>query len=153
MSHGDNLKASLTSGLDYERTHIVPDNEKNQALAAIHSQTLQAKNTLKYYYDFYLQTTFKFTSWVHLREYSIYVFVQIDTLSIRTLMGGRNYQWSNTILQRAAFNPDLLRTFPLRHDTRYRIPSAPVHHSRVVTLRRVQRRATLDRWGRLVSSY
>jgi len=31
------------------KAHIVPDAEKNQALAAIHSQTLPGKNTLKYY--------------------------------------------------------------------------------------------------------
>jgi hypothetical protein len=31
------------------KAHIVPNDEKNQALAAIHSQTLPAKNTLKYY--------------------------------------------------------------------------------------------------------
>jgi len=49
MCHGGHPKASLTWGPDYIRTRIVPDNEKNQALEAIHSQTLQAKNTLKYY--------------------------------------------------------------------------------------------------------
>ena len=30
-------------------SHCLPDNEKNQALAAIQRQTLPAKNTLKYY--------------------------------------------------------------------------------------------------------
>ena len=49
MWHGSNLKASLTWGRDYIKTHIVPDNEKNEALVAIHSQTLPAKNNLKYY--------------------------------------------------------------------------------------------------------
>jgi len=49
MHHGDDPKASYTWRLDYIRNHIVPDNEMNQALAAIQSQTLQAKNTLKYY--------------------------------------------------------------------------------------------------------
>jgi len=49
MCHGGSPKASLTWGFNYIRTHIVPDNEKNQALAAIHSQTLPAKNTLNYY--------------------------------------------------------------------------------------------------------
>ena len=49
MSHGDDPKASLTWRLDNIRTHIVPDNEMNQALAAIHSQALPVKNTLKYY--------------------------------------------------------------------------------------------------------
>jgi len=56
MCHGCNPKASLTWGSDYIRTHIVPDNEKNQALAAIHSQTLPAKNTLKYDYKIYLHS-------------------------------------------------------------------------------------------------
>jgi len=49
MCHGDDPKASLIWRLDYIKTHIVPDDEKNQALAAIHSQKLQAKNTLKYH--------------------------------------------------------------------------------------------------------
>jgi len=49
MCHGGKSKASMTWGSDYIRTHIVPDNEKIQALAAIPSQTLQVKNTLKYY--------------------------------------------------------------------------------------------------------
>jgi len=49
MCHGGNPKASLTWGPDNIKTRIVPDNETNQALAAIHSQTLQAKNALKYY--------------------------------------------------------------------------------------------------------
>jgi len=49
MCHGDDPKASLTWMLNYIQTHIVPDNEKNQALAAIHRQTLLAKHTLKYY--------------------------------------------------------------------------------------------------------
>jgi len=49
MCHGDDPKANLTWRLDYIWTHSVPDTELNQALAAIHSQTLQAKNTLEYY--------------------------------------------------------------------------------------------------------
>ena len=70
MCHGDDQKANLTWRLDYIRTHIVPDNEMNQALAAIPSQTLPVENTLKYYQEFYLQT-FKIASLFHLYEYSL----------------------------------------------------------------------------------
>jgi hypothetical protein len=45
--------------------YTVPNNEKNQAPAKIHSQALPAKNTLKYYYEFCIQTTFKITSLIH----------------------------------------------------------------------------------------
>jgi len=152
MCHGDDPKASLTWQLNYIRTVIVPDNEKNQALAAIYSQTYQAKNTLKYYKDFYLQT-FKITSLFHLRHYSLYVFVQVDTVSTRTQSGCHNYQWSNTILQCAALNPCLPSTFILRSPYRYQVRLWVVHHYRVISLRRILRRATLDRWGGVVGSY
>jgi len=48
MCHGGKPKESWTWGSDSKWTHIVPVNVKSQAVAAIHSQTLQAKHTLKY---------------------------------------------------------------------------------------------------------
>ena len=37
------------------KTHIVPDNAKNNALAAINTQRLPVKNTLKHYQEFHHQ--------------------------------------------------------------------------------------------------
>jgi len=82
MCHGGNPKAILTWGTNYIRNHIVPNNEKNQAPAAIHSQTLQARNTLKYYQNFYLLKHFNITWLFHLREYWLYVLVQSDSILI-----------------------------------------------------------------------
>jgi len=153
MCHGGNPKASLTWGPDYIRTRIVPDNEKMQALAAIHSQTLQTNNTLKYYWEFYLHKNFKITSLIHFREYSLYVLNQVDKTSVRTSSGRQNYRRSNTIFQRSAFNTHLPSDFFVHRYFRYRVRRTPVHHNRVVTLRRVFRRVSVDRRGRVVSSY
>ena len=150
MCHGSNPRASLTWGSEYIRTHIVPNNEKNQALAAIHSQTLPAKNTLKYYYEFYL---FTIASLNHLHEYLHYVLEEINTLSICPPEGHRNFQQSRYIPQRGRFNPHLTNTFILSNYTRYRIQSTPTHHNRVVTLQTIFWWTTLDRRGRVVSSY
>jgi len=43
------VAAKLEPAKDYKRLALSPRQWKNQALAAIHSQTLPAKNTLKYY--------------------------------------------------------------------------------------------------------
>jgi hypothetical protein len=43
------FKGKIELRIGSSKAYIVPDNEKNHALAAIHSQTLPAKNTSKYY--------------------------------------------------------------------------------------------------------
>jgi hypothetical protein len=43
------MAAKLEPAKDYKRLALSPQQWKNQALAAIYSQTLPAKNTLKYY--------------------------------------------------------------------------------------------------------
>jgi hypothetical protein len=43
------VAAKLEPAKRLYNTQVVPDDWKNQALAAIHSQTIPAKNTLKYY--------------------------------------------------------------------------------------------------------
>jgi hypothetical protein len=48
------MAAKLEPAKDYKILALSPRQWKNQALAAIHSQTLPVKNTLKYYYEFYL---------------------------------------------------------------------------------------------------
>jgi len=96
---------------------------------------------------------FNITSLLHLREYSLYAFVQVDTVSLHTQTGCQNYWRSNTILQCSAFHPHLLSNFILRGYYRYSIWHLQVHHYRVVTLRRILRRATLDGRGVYVSSY
>jgi len=117
MCHGSIQKASLTWSSDDVRTDFVPDNEKNQALAAIHSQTSPAKNTIKYYTEFSLKA-FTITSLLQLHEYSLYVYIQTNSFSIRTSTGCRNYQRSNFILRSVAFHPRLLGHFILRSYTR-----------------------------------
>jgi hypothetical protein len=89
----------------------------------------------------------------HLREYALYEWERIDFISVRTPTARRNYRRGDIIPQHAGFNPHLSAPFVLSDYQRYRIRGAQVHHYRVVTLRRVARRATLDRRGRVVSSY
>jgi len=152
MSHGDDLKANLTWRLNELRTLIIHDNGKNQALAVIHSQTLQVKNTLKYYEEFCRQTL-TITSLLHQREHSLYVFEQVNKVSIGTQSGCRSYRRSNYILQRAEFNPHLPRTIILWNYYRYRIQGSLVHHSSIVIVRKILRRATVDGRGWEASSY
>jgi len=59
MCHAGNSKPFLTRESYYRRTHIVPDDDWNQSLAAIPSHTLPAKSTLKWDWDFYLKQTVK----------------------------------------------------------------------------------------------
>jgi len=98
-------------------------------------------------------STFKITSLFSLREFALYEFVETNTFSVRTTEGRRTFQRSHTVLQRAGFNPHLPRAFILSDYRRFRIWSAQVHHYRCITLRRAVRRATLDRRGRVGSSY
>lgn len=59
MCHGGNSKPFLTREWYYTRTHIVPDDDRNQSLAATPCHTLPAKSTLKWDWDFYLKQTVK----------------------------------------------------------------------------------------------
>ena len=153
MCHGDNRMANLTWRLNYIRTHIIPVNEKNQALAAIHTQTLPAKNTSKYYQDFYHKKPTIISDLFHLGEYSSYYFKQTDTITIRTSIGRQNCGRSRLILKRARFNPHLANAFVISDCSRYTVRGTLIHHHRVVTIRRIVQRVTLDRQWRVVSSY
>ena len=53
------MAAKLEPAKDYKRLALSPRQWKNQALAAIHRQTLPAKNTLKYYQEFDFKQTSK----------------------------------------------------------------------------------------------
>jgi len=68
-------------------------------------------------------------------------------------MSRRNYRRHHLILQRAGFNPHLPASFVLGDYQQYRVRRTQVHHYRTITLRRVVRRATLDRRGRVGRSY
>lgn len=72
-----------------KNAHIIPDNEKNQDLAAIHSQILPAKNTLKCYQEFSLHII-EITSLNHIREYALNEFVETKTFSVRKPEGHRH---------------------------------------------------------------
>jgi len=152
MCHCNHPNASLTWGSNYIRTHIVPNNEKNQALAAMHSQTLQVKNALKYYSEFYLKTD-TISSLFHLCEYSLYVYEEVITISVHTSAGRQNFRWSRIQLQRAWCNPHLSNPVILGCYRMYRIWGALVHHNQIVPLHWVLRRTTLSGWGGVVSSY
>ena len=97
--------------------------------------------------------TFTIASLNHLREYALYVFVETNCFSIRTPTSRRNYRRRHYILQRAGFNPHLPASLILSNYQQHRVQRTQVHHYRTVALRRVVRRATLDRRGRVVSSY
>jgi hypothetical protein len=144
MCHSGYLTASWTAGSNYIRTHIVPNNAKNRALAAIHSQTLPPNITLKYYSQFYLQTI-KITSLFRLCEYSFYVFQEINRISVGTSEGVRTLWQSRFLLPQAVFNSRLLHFLLLGSYRRYWIRARPVHHYCVVTLTRICSPATLDR--------
>jgi len=56
-----------------------------QAQAAIHSQQSETlKTILKYYQEFYLLNIVLITSLLHTHDLSLYVWVQIDAISIHT---------------------------------------------------------------------
>jgi len=96
-----------------------------------------------------LQITLQFL----LREYALYEFVETNTFSVRTLEGCLNLPQSHYILQWAWFHQQLLSTFQLGHYQTGWIRGVQVYYYQCVALRRVVRRATLDRWGRLVRPY
>ena len=83
-SHNANPKKYLTCSSDYKKLTSSPHNGKNQPLVAIHSQTLPAKNTSQYNWEFYLPTINNYflisLTWICL----IWVHVNQQILSIHT---------------------------------------------------------------------
>jgi hypothetical protein len=88
------------------------------------------------------------SSWIR----SVWV-VETETCSACTPEGHRNVGRSHSILQRMEVNPHLLNTFILGHYRTGWIRGAQVHQYRCVAIQSVVRTATLDRLGRVVSSY
>jgi len=129
---------------------MVPDNEMNQAPAAINSQTLPAKNTFKYHYDFYIQS-FKISSLNHVHEYTIYIYEEVDTVSVRSPDCRRSIWQLHSLLHTAEFNLHLTNPLILSHYWKYGVRGLELHFNRVVTLWSVSRRTTLDRRERVIS--
>lgn len=101
--------------------HIIPGNEMNQALAAIHSQTLQLMNTIKYYYDFYLLIQNSLTTalmWIRFKC------VRGDQYILSTHTSGLlqllAISYNTTISQVSLASPEFLHTQPSskRYDMR-----------------------------------
>ena len=80
-----------------------------------------------------------------------YMFIQIDTISIRTPDGRRNFRQSNPRFQWVALNPHLWRCFSLHDFCRYQWWTSLVSCCRIATFWRVFQRTTLDRHRQVVS--
>jgi hypothetical protein len=58
-----------------------------------------------------VSTMTKIISLLHLREYTLYEFIETNTFSVCTPEGCRNFQRSNHIVKQTGFNPYILNTF------------------------------------------
>ena len=81
------------------------------------------------------------------------MFKEVNAITIPTSTGHLNFRRSRFQFRHVGLNPHLRHSFGLGSDWRYRLWDEPVYHYRVVALRRVFRRATLDRQRGVVSSY
>jgi len=70
---------------------------------------------------------------MHLHQYALNMFEQVDTLSVHTQHGGQNFRRSYILLQRAGFNPHLTNPFVLISYHRYQVTRTLVYHYGVIT--------------------
>jgi len=83
----------MTPDIGYKETALLPQWDKGPQ-TAIHSQHRSTEKTiLKYYLEFYCITLFTITSLIHLHDQTLYIWSQIDTISIR------NYEEHRTLWQ------------------------------------------------------
>jgi len=151
MCHSVRLKPRLSWGPDYNNLTLFWQWEEPCSSSNPQSD-ITSEEHLKISLRFLSTNTFKISCIFHLREYALNVFKQPDAISTCTSRGHQNFRRYCVLLKRAGYNRHVPAHIILVLYPRWSVRSALVPHCRVVTLRKLFWRGTVDRRSRVVSS-
>ena len=136
----------------YKETALLRQWEEH-AQAAIHSQHRSTEDDRKILLRILSIKNFIISSLIHLRDYALFAWTQVDTISVCTTEASQTFQRTYCSSGRASFNPHILSGLAFHHLYWYQLPCTLILMYRVITHRRVSRGLVVSGGGLVYGFY